>query len=208
MESKTSQTRRERRIAARKQQILDAAVVVFAEKGFQRATTRDIAEAADVAEGTIYNYFDSKDHLLVEILAQLGSFEERRTLLEAALQANLRSFFRTYVVERMQAIAANYPMLLATLPEILNNPHLREHYYQDFVQPGIELLEQHAQTRIQQGEIRAVDAPLTTRLFISLTLGMQVLLVLGDPVLRAAWDQPDQLAQAMETLLFDGLEPD
>ncbi len=47
--------RRERRIAARKEQILDAAAQVFAAKGFHRATTKEIAEAADVSEGTIYN---------------------------------------------------------------------------------------------------------------------------------------------------------
>ena len=50
MDNKPASTRRERQNAARVEQILDAAIRLFAEKGFHRTTTRDIAEAADVAE--------------------------------------------------------------------------------------------------------------------------------------------------------------
>ena len=47
--------------------ILDAAIRVFAEKGFHRARISDIADAAGVADGTIYLYFDNKEHLLLSI---------------------------------------------------------------------------------------------------------------------------------------------
>ncbi len=59
--------RRERRIAARKIQILDAAARVFSHLGYERATTREIAEAADVSEGTLYNYFSNKQALLIGV---------------------------------------------------------------------------------------------------------------------------------------------
>ena len=45
-------------VAARREQILGAATRVFADKGFSRATTREVARAAGVSEGTIYNYFE------------------------------------------------------------------------------------------------------------------------------------------------------
>src|SRR6058998_890721 len=48
----------------RRQDILDAAVKVFADKGVSKATVADIAEAAGVAKGTVYLYFGSKEHLL------------------------------------------------------------------------------------------------------------------------------------------------
>src|SRR5207249_8540657 len=48
----------------RRQEILDAAVKVFGEKGVSRATVADIAEAAGVAKGTVYLYFGSKEQLL------------------------------------------------------------------------------------------------------------------------------------------------
>src|SRR5207245_8821186 len=57
---------------ARRTQILAAAAVVFARKGFDRATVTEIARAAGLAEGSIYNYFRSKEELLVYIPSQLA----------------------------------------------------------------------------------------------------------------------------------------
>lgn len=54
----------------RRQQILTAAATVFAEKGFDRATIRDVARAAGIADGSIYNYFRSKQDLLVHLPRQ------------------------------------------------------------------------------------------------------------------------------------------
>ncbi len=47
--------------------ILDAAIKVFARKGFYNATIADVAKIAEVAEGTIYLYFKNKDDLLISI---------------------------------------------------------------------------------------------------------------------------------------------
>jgi AcrR family transcriptional regulator len=60
-------TRRERRIAARRAQLLDAAAHVFSHKGYEKATTKEIAEVADVSEGTLFNYFATKRELLIGV---------------------------------------------------------------------------------------------------------------------------------------------
>jgi TetR/AcrR family fatty acid metabolism transcriptional regulator len=59
----------------RRQAIIDAAVVVFARKGFFGAKVSEIAEAAGVADGTIYLYFKSKDELLISL------FEEKMQVI-------------------------------------------------------------------------------------------------------------------------------
>ena len=48
----------------KRRQILEAAVRVFAHKGFHTSRVGDIAEEAGVAHGLLYHYFDSKDQLL------------------------------------------------------------------------------------------------------------------------------------------------
>jgi TetR/AcrR family transcriptional regulator, fatty acid metabolism regulator protein len=57
-------------VQERQQQILQAAAQVFAEKGFDGATIRDIARAAGVSEGSIYLYFKNKQDLLVHLPRQ------------------------------------------------------------------------------------------------------------------------------------------
>ena len=59
--------KRERNKALRREQILEAAVRVFARRGFGKATVAEIAEEAGVAAGTIYIYFEGKEDLFMSI---------------------------------------------------------------------------------------------------------------------------------------------
>lgn len=59
--------RRERRRQETGQRLLDAAVRLFAERGFANTTVEDITQAADVGKGTFFNYFPSKEHVLVAL---------------------------------------------------------------------------------------------------------------------------------------------
>jgi len=54
----------------KRRQILEAAVQVFAEKGFHKSRVSDVARAADVADGTIYLYFKGKDDILISIFEE------------------------------------------------------------------------------------------------------------------------------------------
>jgi len=61
-------SRRERERLRHRGEILDAAEAVFAEKGFHRTTVDDIAARSEFAVGTIYNFFESKEQLFVELM--------------------------------------------------------------------------------------------------------------------------------------------
>ena len=88
-------------MADRRQELLDAAVRVFARKGFHAARVGDIAEEAGVAHGLLYHYFRSKDEVLETIFRdtwQLLVTETHR--IEASgtpLPEQLRRFARIYL---------------------------------------------------------------------------------------------------------------
>jgi AcrR family transcriptional regulator len=74
--------RKERERLAHRREILEAAERVFARKGYQGATVEEIAQEAEFAVGTLYNFFDSKEHLYVEVVSEIAAdfmarFEER-----------------------------------------------------------------------------------------------------------------------------------
>ncbi len=56
--------------AARRRRVLDATLRLAAEGGFDAVQMRDVAAAADVALGTVYRYFSSKERLLLEAMAE------------------------------------------------------------------------------------------------------------------------------------------
>jgi TetR/AcrR family transcriptional regulator len=68
MAEKTKLSRRQRERQQHKQEILDAAMKLFAEKGFHNVSMNEIASEAEFATGTLYNFFDSKETLYREIM--------------------------------------------------------------------------------------------------------------------------------------------
>jgi AcrR family transcriptional regulator len=60
-----SPDRRQRRSAELRERLFRAALTLFAKKGFSETTVEDITNAADVGKGTFFNYFPSKDHILI-----------------------------------------------------------------------------------------------------------------------------------------------
>lgn len=198
------QSRRERHVAHRRRQILEAAAAVFAEQGFHRATTKAIAAAADVAEGTIYNYFQSKDDLVIGILDQLAQLDERREVLEQALREDLRAFFTRFLADRLQVVRQNETLLAAVLPEVLTSPDLQRRYREALVRPGIALLEEHLAARREAGQLPPIDITITSRLVTALLLGLELLTLVGEESTTALWSDTAALAQVIAAFVFDG----
>lgn len=67
-ESQGKLHRKDRERLAKRREIVEAARLVFARHGYDNATLEEIAVEAEFAKGTIYNYFESKEALLVEII--------------------------------------------------------------------------------------------------------------------------------------------
>jgi AcrR family transcriptional regulator len=186
-------SRRERKIAARKEQILETAAKLFAQKGFHRTTTREIAEAVDISEGALYDYFDSKNDLLFGILSQLSETISLEAQLAESLDEDLCSFFQAMFQYRKSSIAENGAMQQAILSEILADSDLRDRYYKQLVQPSLNILEEHIQRRIQLGQVESINASFLSRIILSIWTGFFLLQVIGDPLIASEWEGLCQL---------------
>ncbi len=197
-------TRRERRAAERKMQIITAAANLFAEKGFHRTTTRDIADEADVSEGTLYNYFDSKDDLLLDIMDMLDDLPSEADQFDQVASQDAREFLIKMMKGRREMTDQYHPMLQAVLSEIMVNPDLRQRYYDEQISPGIILISRHLQELHDKGQFRMINIPYTARTLVALMLGLYVLEVLGDPLIQSQWDE---LSQVIASIFVDGAAP-
>jgi AcrR family transcriptional regulator len=197
----------ELRANLRRNQILEAATRVFAEKGYHRATTKDIASEAEIAEGTIYLYFKNKSDLLIALLKHL----DRETTQGADLTVGLELSPRALLTKRLEVdlaqLGPNFDLMLAILPEMLADPAMRAQFYKRMVLPGITGLTEHLQARQRRGETNIPNIPMAARIFVSAMLGLELMNILGDELVRDAWKNPADLAEAMAQVLLDGLQP-
>jgi AcrR family transcriptional regulator len=197
----------ELRTNLRRTQILEAATRVFAEKGYHRATTKDVARAAGMAEGTIYLYFENKSELLIALMEHLDQATTQTPDLNAGLEMSPRALLTKRLKKDLAQLGPNFDLLLAILPEVLADPILRLQYYQRLVVPGLDGLAGHLQIRQERGEVNIANIPMAVRIFMAAMLGMEMLHILGDETVREAWKNPADLAENMAQVLLDGLQP-
>jgi len=110
----------------RKDRIMDAALRIFAEKGFQNATITEISKEAGVSEATIYEYFGTKEDLLFAIPERISNqtYEETSKVLpyikgvEGKMRAMLLSYFQLY--------ESNPDYSALVLLQLMSNKRFRE----------------------------------------------------------------------------------
>jgi TetR/AcrR family fatty acid metabolism transcriptional regulator len=140
-------------MADRRQELLDAAVQVFARKGFRAARVGDIAEQAGVAHGLLYHYFRSKDEVLETIFRDtwqlLVAETERIEESGAPLPEQLRRFARIYLGSWLAT-----PELIGVLVrEIARSPQVGETV--DEIGGVFRVLARMIDVARDRGEVRA-----------------------------------------------------
>jgi AcrR family transcriptional regulator len=190
-------------IAARRDQILEAATTVFAEKGFQRATIKDVARVAGIADGTIYNYFENKTALLMGLLDRLNETEARAMHFMGTKETSFAEFFSAYLKHRFEQFGEKEIALLGiVISEVLVNPELREQYQTRIIEPTYAVAERAFQTMVDAGEIPEMDVPISMRMITATILGLIVLRLFGDATLKERWST---LPDVLPKLLLEGL---
>jgi AcrR family transcriptional regulator len=146
-------SRRERRSAELRERLFRAALNLFAKKGYAETTVEDITEAADVGKGTFFNYFRSKEHILMAFgEMQLGKLE---AIVRDTQQSDLpmREVLRTLVFRMTEEPIRNPALVRALLQANLSSVPVRKEMRRIHDRNRILLgqLIRHGQ---QRGEIR------------------------------------------------------
>jgi len=192
------------RTEARREQVLDAATKVFAKKGFHKATIKQIAGEAEVADGTIYNYFADKTDLLLGLLDRINETNQRQGHFIEAGKGDFETFFRTYLEHRMNVLRDNLALFQAILPEVMVNESLRERYYETIVAPTYRVAEDYFKALQANGTIKPLDTQLLMRVISSTLLGLLISSLLGDEAVQEAWER---LPTVISEIVLRGLLP-
>ncbi len=145
--------RRQRRIARRRDEILTAAARVFAEKGYANATIKEIAYEADVADGTIYNYFEGKRDLLFEIADRLIREAMDQTISELSSR-DAEAYVDAVLRNTVRFTRENRAFLQALATEIWTDDELQRRFFAQVLTPIFTAGVQQLQVQIADGEAR------------------------------------------------------
>jgi len=200
------------RMTEKQSRILEAAIEVFAEKGYAASSTSEIAQKAGVAEGTIFRHYRTKKELLISIVGPLMTkiiapfvIRDFGKVLDAGYDS-FESFLRAVIENRIAFLEKHIAVFRIILQELPFQPELQTAFKQ--------LVATQVLTRVRavveklQGEGKLIQLPPNTviRLAVSTVFGY----ILTRTFLAPDLDEWDDMREREATIAFivKGLSPD
>ncbi len=195
-------------VEERREQILDAALRIFARKGFANATNKDIAREAGITTGLIYHYFENKEGLLKAIFEERSPLQLIRSIPPQMLDQPPDQFLLFFVSQFLAVVEDEKTMQLVRvyLPEAIYNPQSVP-VGSAAISEGTQFLAGYLQRKMNTGELRQANA----RLIASFFMGAIMDIALRRNALKD-WQSlqytQEQIAETAVSILLQGLLPD
>lgn len=199
--------RREDLRLERRQSILEAAMKVFAQRGYAAATIRAIAREAKIAQGTIYLYFPSKRDILLALYRSmiLESLEE---IMARPRTGDEAAFLRSLLVDRIRRFRENARAVRFAFTELPFHKELREKFYREIALEQLGRIQAFLREQTARGKFRSLRTEIAARAF----QGMYVIFALAEIVYgdgEVARLTPEEIADEVVRLFLHGaLNPD
>lgn len=161
--------------AYRESELLHAAIRVFGECGFERATMEQIAREADVAKGTIYLYYKSKKDIYDAALRSGFADLDERTRARMAEARTLREVIASFIANRAEYFSEHpdfFKMYIAAIASQIIDATTSPAEVQTMVERQTRRLEQEVERAVARREIRRVDPAATALAIFDLTRGL------------------------------------
>jgi AcrR family transcriptional regulator len=196
------------RLAAedRRKQLIEAAMKLFSERGFEGASTREIAEEAGINEALIFRHFSSKEELFwaviadkLEAIGRWRQFKDQLTSTDEPRQVLIRA--AKNLLERTADDRALTRLLFFSA---LRTGELSDRFFRTYMAGTFELLGAYIRKGVESGDFREVDSVVAARAF----LGMVVYHYLVQEIMGGAkYKKFDagELAEEMVGVFLDGI---
>jgi AcrR family transcriptional regulator len=167
-----------------RERIIQGAAQVFAQKGYEGATTRAIAEAASVNEVTLFRHFGSKKNIFMAVIERFSALPGLETTMQDQLTGDYRqdliklgSHFLKTMLKRRKAIL----MSLCTAERL---PEIRDVVAQPPTQQQ-QMLSSYLRQQIERGAVRDLPSPeLAAKIFFGMLFEFAISrpLITGTPI--------------------------
>jgi AcrR family transcriptional regulator len=173
-EPPVKQARRNRRIAGtdpdKRRQILDGALDVFKARGFDAASMNDIAAAANVSKGTLYVYFEDKEHLFVALIEREREAQKRGAFEALDEDPDLAHALSNFGERLLRLLVSDFALsahrIVIGVAERM--PELGREFYENGPMQGAKRIADYLERQVDQGQLEIDDTALAAVQFLDL----------------------------------------
>jgi AcrR family transcriptional regulator len=158
----------------RREDILQASLKLFAERGFHGTSMRDIARAADITEGLIYHYFTNKRDLFTAIIEEHSFLPLLRSLPDLGEWLDTRELLLVLARGFFDVLHRNEDLTRLLLQEVQVFPEEKEAFFADAVKESIGALATVLEDRMTDRVRSQVDPEVIARIFFNTLLAFFV----------------------------------
>ncbi len=199
-----------RRLSAedRRRQIVQAAIELFARKGFDGTTTREIAQAANVSEALIFRHFPTKHDLyraIIDHKMKECSRSFREELWEAMAHRDDRAFFTRLAEEILRIYREDPDFMRLMLFSALEKHELSRMVYETHVAEMFQELAAYISRRVRERAFRAVNPRVAARAFVGMVAHHALVRELFDPAGHLLKIEDHTAARAFATIFLEGV---
>jgi TetR/AcrR family fatty acid metabolism transcriptional regulator len=195
--------RKEQQTERLKNEILEAAVEVFKECGYEKATIKKIAEKAEVADGSIYNYFENKRDILLCLFKTLSDRTTDGLTNLFADADDINKLISTGIVYQFHQ-DSTLPVLTLLLHETGIDPEVQK-IFSELKRTLRESAIERTKKFAKAGNIRKIDHVIFAILMNAITVGITTLIESGDEELAKI--PINDFANEITDILVNGLTP-
>jgi AcrR family transcriptional regulator len=152
---------------ATRSRILNAALRLFSARGYDGTTTKDLAAAASVAEGTLFRYFLNKKAILIEV-ATAGWIDILTDLLTELSEMGSYKAVAQVMRRRMLRMRENKDLLQVCFVEAQHHPELRERIQLEVIAKMTDVAEAFFQTAMDKGIYRQTNPKIVAQVFLGM----------------------------------------
>lgn len=187
---------------AREREIIDAAAVVFHEKGYVASSIQDVADAVGILKGSLYYYIDSKEDLLFAILVDTHHESMRRLAQWQQIEGDTLVKLRAFIEGHVMANIANHVKIGVFLHDFRSlSPERRKAIIRDR-----DVYDGYVRTLIQEGQEQGLVAPeIDSKLAAMALMGMMNWVYQWYQPGRRGGTSPRDLARAFADVALAGL---
>jgi AcrR family transcriptional regulator len=201
----TRQERNENIARKRKQQILDAALVVFSMKGFSNSSTMEIAKKAGIAQGTIFHYYPTKQALLMAVVEENLAPQQFKEMIQQLPTGSPVSKMAGIIENRLKSGFTNIDGLMFIISEIQRDQQLREYYREKVLEPLMEMAGKSLETGISKQDLQPLNKDLIVRFFMGSIMGLIWLYRLEGDKGMLHRIPPELISSELTKVFFEGI---